>query len=202
MSQAYDLAAWHGYFDAMLGATGVIFSLMIVAISFRVDSFSSDRRLLVRAAIGPTVILGEFVGVAIALMPGQTITALGYEVLVISALVGARVGWTVARASAHSFLFKESSLTFFAFVVSSIAIVIGEFGLVTHALGGLVLMMGGFLGVLVASVFGIWNMIIHHPNTLLTQFDMRIQDQLEAELERAEGRNDASAVAIPELRDK
>jgi uncharacterized membrane protein len=179
MSEAYNIAAWHGFFDAMLGATGGIFGLMIVAISFRADSFSSDQRLIARAAIGPVMILAEFLAMVFALMPGQTRTELGYESLFITAVVGIVLAWINVRYRLWGFLFKESPATFVLLCGSGVPLLLGEIGLVSHSFGGLVVMMIGYQGVLIGSVLGIWNMIIHHPNTLLMQLEGRIQAELD-----------------------
>ena len=180
MSQAYDISAWRGFFDAMLASTGAIFGLMVVAISFRVDSFQSDRRMIGRAAVGPIMILAEFIAMALALMPGQTTIALGIELIGVTAVTGIIILWNNHLHHIAQFLFKESPTTFVVSWIAVVPLLLGEIGLMTHALGGLFVMMIGFLGLLIASILGIWNMIIHHPNTLLIQMEDRINNDLQA----------------------
>jgi hypothetical protein len=126
------------------------------------------------------MILAEFIAMALALMPGQTTIALGIELIGVTAVTGIIILWNNHLHHIAQFLFKESPTTFVVSWIAVVPLLLGEIGLMTHALGGLFVMMIGFLGLLIASILGIWNMIIHHPNTLLIQMEDRINNDLQA----------------------
>jgi hypothetical protein len=86
---AYDPEQWHDLFVAMAGATAALAGLLFVAVSINVDRILKYEGLPERGLETLAMLLTGLVVCVAGLVPGQSHTALGIELLLISlALLG------------------------------------------------------------------------------------------------------------------
>lgn len=88
-----DIAAWEGFAVALVGAAAVLSGLLFVAMSLNMDRILRVRTLPGRAGESIILFLAAMVLCAYLLIPDQSSTALGVELIVTGALV-----WAVLMA--------------------------------------------------------------------------------------------------------
>lgn len=81
-----DIAAWHGFADAMVGAAAVLAGLIFLAVSINIGRIMIIPGLPGRAGESVILFLGVLVQGALLLMPRQSATALGIELLISAGL--------------------------------------------------------------------------------------------------------------------
>jgi len=98
-----DIAAWHGFAAAMVGAAAVLAGLVFLAVSINIGRIMAIPGLPGRAGESVIFFLGVLVESALVLIPGQSATALGIELL-----VSAGISWAVLNMIAISALGKPT----------------------------------------------------------------------------------------------
>lgn len=84
MAVAYDPEQWHDLFVAMAGATAALAGLLFVAVSINVERILKYEGLPERGLETLAMLLTALVVCVAGLVPGQSHTALGIELLVIA----------------------------------------------------------------------------------------------------------------------
>ena len=85
---AYDAAEWSDLFVAVAGASAALLGLLFVAVSINLERILGFKGLPERALETMMLLLGALVVSIAGLMPGQSATALGLEVLTIGLVMG------------------------------------------------------------------------------------------------------------------
>jgi modulator of FtsH protease len=85
---AYQPEQWHDMFVAMAGAAAALTGLIFVAVSINLEQVLKYRALPPRAAETLSVLVGLLVLSVFVLVPGQSLTALGIEMLALGAVLG------------------------------------------------------------------------------------------------------------------
>src|SRR5215470_13198639 len=98
-----DIAAWHDFAIALVGAAAVLAGLVFLAVSINIRHILAIPGLPGRAGESVVFFLGVLVECALLLIPGQSATALGIELL-----VSAGISWTVLNMIAISALGKPT----------------------------------------------------------------------------------------------
>ena len=78
------LAAWEAFFTAQLGAGAALLGLLFVGLSLNLDRILADPNLPRRAEIGLVLLVLQLIVSSVALMPDQSPTAVGIEILAIA----------------------------------------------------------------------------------------------------------------------
>jgi hypothetical protein len=88
MSVMFIPAQWSDFFVAETGATAALVGLVIVAISINLKSIVQGRLLSGRAAETIVMLGGVLILSTLMLVPGQSLTILGGEILALGFIVG------------------------------------------------------------------------------------------------------------------
>jgi hypothetical protein len=86
---AYQPALWHDLFVAMAGAAAALAGLIFVAVSINIERVLKFRALPVRAVETLSVLLGLLLLSVFILVPGQSLTVLGLELLILGTVMAA-----------------------------------------------------------------------------------------------------------------
>jgi hypothetical protein len=86
---AYQPEQWHDMFVAMAGAAAALTGLIFVAVSINLERVLKFPALPPRAVETLSVLIGLLVLSVFVLIPGQSLTALGAEILVLGGVMGA-----------------------------------------------------------------------------------------------------------------
>jgi len=85
---AYRPEQWHDMFVAMAGAAAALTGLIFVAVSINLEQVLKYRALPPRAVETLSLLIGLLVLSVFVLIPGQSLAALGTEMLVLGAALG------------------------------------------------------------------------------------------------------------------
>ena len=86
---AYRPELWHDLFVAMAGAAAALTGLIFVAVSISLEQILKYRALPVRTVETLSILFGLLVLSVFILVPGQGLTALGLELLILGAVLAA-----------------------------------------------------------------------------------------------------------------
>jgi hypothetical protein len=86
---AYQPEQWHDMFVAVAGAAAALTGLIFVAVSINLAQVLKYRSLPPRAAETLSILIGLLVLSVFVLIPGQSLTALGIEMLALGTVLGA-----------------------------------------------------------------------------------------------------------------
>jgi len=85
---AYQPEQWHDLFVAMAGAAAALTGLIFVAVSINLEQVLKYPALPPRAVETLSILIGLLVLSVFVLIPGQSLTALGAEILVLGVVMG------------------------------------------------------------------------------------------------------------------
>ena len=85
---AYQPGQWHDMFVAMAGAAAALTGLIFVAVSINLEQVLKYPALPPRAVETLSILIGLLVLSVFVLIPGQSLTALGTEILVLGVVMG------------------------------------------------------------------------------------------------------------------
>jgi hypothetical protein len=158
---AYDPPAWSDLFVASAGASAALAGLVFVAVSINIDRILKLRGLPERALATMLLLLAVVLVSLIALIPGQSRTVLGSEMLVIALAFAAAIG----RLSAYS-LPKSSDprrwlLTRLLLLGSAtLPFIVAGASLIANAGGGLYWTGAGILFAITSAVTNAWVLLV------------------------------------------
>ena len=153
---AFDIKAWTDYGVAIVGAAAVLVGLLFVAASVNSAWFSSSRAHRGLAGQALALFVVPLVTGILLLIPGETTTSLGIEIVAFGLLVG-RVFLAVGSVE----LKDEPRVLVVIDRVSprtlvTAALVAGGASLIVGHLGGLYLLAGAHVGALLAGLLSAW----------------------------------------------
>jgi modulator of FtsH protease len=160
--EAYRAAPWADFAVAVAGSGAALAGLLFVALSINLERILTGQRLTARA--GYTLVLVA-VPVAIALVllvPGQSPTALGAELLVIGVVTGVSLA-ALHRPSRRSP--KQPLVWWFVTegipaAVLSLSSIIGGAGVLTGSIGGLYWLPAGVIAAFVGALVNAWVLLV------------------------------------------
>jgi modulator of FtsH protease len=159
---AYDAAGWESLFVAEAGASAALAGLLFVAVSINLARVLGSPGLPGRAGEAIGLLVGVLVVSTVVLVPGQSRTALGAELLAVGLLawsvqvgihtkaVRGRVGPSAAVLAGRIVLAQAAVLPF---LVAGVSLLLG-------AGGGLYWLVPGVVACLVVAVLDAWVLLI------------------------------------------
>jgi len=158
---AYDPSEWSDLFVATAGASAALAGLVFVAVSINLDRILKFPGLPERALETVLMLLIVVLVSIVGLIPGQSASALGWELTALSAIVGAaiyalptalhrsegaRVNWLMGRWALR--------------LLSTVPFLVGGLGLVFEAGGGLYWVAAGIVFAIAGGVANAWVLLV------------------------------------------
>jgi modulator of FtsH protease len=157
---AYSPTEWHDLYVAMAGATAALAGLLFVAISINLAPILESSALPLRAASALATLIVGLIASMFVLVPGQSRTLLGLELLVISglpALVTVIARARVGRVEQTTLQFtSDVGLGLLALIPFSIA----GISLLADSGGGLYWTVPGLVFVFLAAAVNAWVLLV------------------------------------------
>jgi hypothetical protein len=159
---AYNASEWHELFVATAGASAALAGLVFVAVSINVERILKFEELPSRAQMTVALLLSVLVVSIIGLIPGQSSTALGAELLGAGLFFGVPIAVLSKRGISRkavlpgSVLLTRQLLT----VAGTLPCVIGAVSILAETGGGLYWIVSGMVFAIVAGVANAWALLI------------------------------------------
>jgi modulator of FtsH protease len=162
VNAAYDAAQWQDFAVAVAGATAALAGLLVVAVSINVREILSDSRTVQRAVSTLIALTTPLVIAVLLLIPGQSNTALGIELVVVGLVVGAvlaplnsPVGLQPERTMGQWYIGSAIPITLLV-----VPTIIGGIGTATDTLGGLYWLPPAVIVTVVSALAQAWVLLI------------------------------------------
>jgi modulator of FtsH protease len=158
---------WHDFVLATSAAAGVLTGLVFVGVSINLEKIvsQSDSGLPGRAAEALIMLLAVLTASILLLVPGQSVSLMGMEVLVVGV---AAYAWIVTIQALHlrnlstipSYLRKPLLLRITFAQIATLPNVIAGIALLTVGFGGLYWLVAGMVLSTLAAMFDAWVLLV------------------------------------------
>jgi modulator of FtsH protease len=159
---AYDPSEWSDLFVAVAGASAALAGLLFVAVSINLDRIIGEAGLPDRALETVLLLLLVLLVSIVGLIPGQSVGALGAELLFVSLTIGLLIVRlpTVRRVSgftpSRSWVWTRWGLR----LAGTVPFVIGALGLLLEAGGGLYWVVAGVVLAITGAISNAWVLLV------------------------------------------
>jgi hypothetical protein len=160
MVTAYSAQGWSELFVASAGASAALTGLLFVAVSVNIERILEFSGLPERALQTLLLLLSVVAISLIGLIPGQTATALGAELLVVSIGFCAAICWLLNRTVSGAREHERAVLHLAYTVPGALAPVIGAVSLLVGAGGGLYWIAAGIIGAILGASVNAWVLMV------------------------------------------
>ena len=160
MSTAYSAGDWTDLFVASAGASAALTGLLFVAVSVNIQDILKTKALPGRALQTLLLLLSAVVVSLVGLVPGQSATALGVELLLFGLLFG---GWVLVLAGRSLEETREYVHPLFQFALvlpGTLPQLIGAISLIVRTGGGLYWTIAGIIGALLGASVHAWVLLV------------------------------------------
>lgn len=156
------MEAWESFAVTQVGAAAVLAGLVFVGVSVNLERVLSLLSLPGRAAETLVILLGLLIAASLLLVPGQSLTVFGIELLVIGMLdwivvltlqLRTRSQWDIEKARFYVQRIVLSQFATLPFIIAGLTVLLrGE--------GGLAWLAVGTIGVFVVSFLNAWVLLV------------------------------------------
>ncbi len=158
---AYDPSEWSDLFVATAGASAALAGLVFVAVSINIERILKFRGLPERALETVLLLLGVLLVSVVGLIPGQSHTALGLELVFVSLAIGTAIARlpTIHSASTkepRAWLWGRWSVR----IAGTLPLLIGAASIFAEAGGGLYWIAGGIVFALTGAIVNAWVLLV------------------------------------------
>ena|ERR1700710_591573 len=160
MATAYSAREWTDLFVASAGASAALTGLLFVAVSLNIKDILANEILPSRALQTLLLLLSAVVVSLVGLLPGQSATALGVELLIFGLGFG---GWAImlaVRTVEATRQYVHPLLRFGLIVPGTVPPVIGAVSLIAQTGGGLYWTAAGIVGALLGAAVNAWVLLV------------------------------------------
>jgi modulator of FtsH protease len=156
----YTPADWTDLFVASAGASAALTGLLFVAVSVNIQDILKYAGLPARALQTLLLLLSAVVVSLVALIPGQSTTALGVELLAIGLAFGGWILVLAARALEPTREYVRPLFHFGLVIPGTLPQIIGAASLLAQGGGGLYWVVGGIVGALLSASINAWVLLV------------------------------------------
>jgi modulator of FtsH protease len=160
MTTAYSAADWTDLFVASAGASAALTGLLFVAVSLNIKEILGNAGLPGRALQTLLLLLGPVVTSLTVLIPGQSTTALGIELLGLGLVFGGWVLVLAVRMIEHVRPYVRPLFHFGLLLPGTVPQIVGAVSLLAHSGGGLYWIVGGLIGALLGASINAWVLLV------------------------------------------
>jgi modulator of FtsH protease len=160
VSSSFDVAAWTDFAVAVAGATAALAGLLFVAMSINVREIVADPALPPRAGGAVITLVTPLVCSILLLVPGQSDTVLGIELLVVGAAIGTALGTLLRRRSDAQGLATWAVGTGLPTALLVGSVLLAGFGVLTETLGGLHWLVVATIAAIAGGLLQAWVLLI------------------------------------------
>jgi len=157
---AYSPQDWTELFVASASASAALTGLLFVAVSVNIERILEFKGLPERALQTLLLLLSVLFASVICLIPGQSTTALGIELLVVGVGFGTPICRllfvTVPGAREH----ERAFLHLWLVIPGTVPFLIGAVSLLARAGGGLYWIVAGILGAILGASVNAWVLLV------------------------------------------
>jgi hypothetical protein len=158
---AYDPSEWTDLFVATAGASAALAGLVFVAVSINIERILKFRGLPERALETVLLLLGVLLVSVVGLIPGQSHTALGLELVFVSLAIGTAIARlpTIHSASTEeppAWLWGRWSVR----IAGTLPLLIGAVSIFAEAGGGLYWIAVGIVFALTGAIINAWVLLV------------------------------------------
>jgi hypothetical protein len=158
---AYDASEWTDFFVAGAGASAALAGLVFVAVSINVDRILGFEGLPERALATVMSLLSVVLVSLIALVPGQTHTALAAELLAVGLLFAVLIlGLTRRSMAGRAGQRTQNVVNWFLVALGTVPVVLGALSLLAEAGGGLYWVAAGIVLATAGAVANAWVLLV------------------------------------------
>jgi modulator of FtsH protease len=159
---AYHASQWNDLFIATAGASAALTGLLFVAVSINVERILKVEELPARAQMTLLLLLSVLVVSIIGLIPGQSRTALGVELLGEGLLFGAAIAVLSKRSLSKKPVVTGSVLFVRQLLIAAgtLPLIVGAVSLLAETGGGLYWTVGGIVFAIVGGVMNAWVLLV------------------------------------------
>ncbi|HUA74762.1 MAG TPA: hypothetical protein VL988_08385 [Solirubrobacteraceae bacterium] len=160
MATAYSAGDWRDLFVASAGASAALTGLLFVAVSLNIKEILGNEGLPGRALQTLLLLLGTVVVSLVGLIPGQSPTALGVELLILGLVFGGWVLVLAVSAMKHVRPYVHPLFHFGLVTPGAVPQVVGAVSLLAGSGGGLYWVIGGLIGALLGASINAWVLLV------------------------------------------
>lgn len=160
MGTAYTSADWTDLFVASAGASAALTGLLFVAVSVNIQDILKYEGLPARALQTLLLLLSAVVVSLACLIPAQSTTALGAELLGIGLAFGGWILLLAARALEPTREYVRPLFHFGLVIPGTLPQIVGAASLLAQSGGGLYWVVGGIVGALLSASINAWVLLV------------------------------------------
>jgi hypothetical protein len=160
MATAYSAQDWSELFVASAGASAALTGLLFVAVSVNIERILKFPGLPERALQTLLLLLSAVLISLIALIPGQSTTALGVELLVVSVGFGAPIWTLMIRTIPGAREYAHPATHLLLILPGTLPLIIGSVSLLALTGGGLYWIVAGLLGAILGAAANAWILLV------------------------------------------
>lgn len=160
MGTAYSAADWKDLFVASAGASAALTGLLFVAVSVNIQDILKNAGLPARALQTLLLLLSAVVVSLVGLIPAQSTTALGAELLAVGLAFGGWVLVLAARALEPTREYVRPLFHFGLVIPGTVPLIVGAVSLLAQSGGGLYWIVGGIVGALLSASVNAWVLLV------------------------------------------
>jgi len=160
MGTAYTAQDWSELFVASAGASAALTGLLFVAVSVNIERILNFPGLPERALQTLLLLLSAVLVSLIGLIPGQSTTALGVELLVASIVFAAPIYALMFKTMPGARDYAHPAVHLSLILPGTLPLIIGSVSLIALAGGGLYWIVAGLLGAILGASINAWVLLV------------------------------------------
>lgn len=156
---AYDVSEWTDMFVAVAGATAALSGLIFVAVSINLDRILAIRGVADFALVALLMLVGVMMVSIVSLIPGQSASAHGWELLAGGVVWGGFAASRMARSVDWEGN-RHLSSRIFTPVLATVPLAVGAVSLIIGSGGGLYWIAAGIVASVFVAVINAWIVLV------------------------------------------